>query len=71
MRLCEIGALSGPSRHNHSTNARVLFWLMQISASACAPPIARVILYVKNIPKVAAFYQQVFGMVRIEGKSDG
>ena len=44
---------------------------MQKPASACAPPIARVILYVKNIPKVAAFYQQIFGMVRIEGKSDG
>ena len=44
---------------------------MQNSASACAPPIARVILYVKNIPKVAAFYQQIFGMTRLEGKSDG
>ena len=44
---------------------------MQTSAPAVAPPIARVILYVKNIPKVAAFYQQIFGMTRLEGKSDG
>ena len=49
----------------------MLFLLMQTSASAIEPPIARVILYVKNIPKVAAFYQQIFGMTRVEGKSDG
>ncbi len=27
------------------------------------PPIVRIILYVRDIPKVAAFYQQHFGMV--------
>lgn len=49
----------------------MLFLLMQNPTSACAPPIARIILYVKNIPKVAAFYQQIFGMTRIERTRDG
>ena len=44
---------------------------MQNPTSPCSPPIARVILYVKNIPKVADFYQRIFGMTRVEGKSDG
>jgi|ERR1700722_2125680 len=36
-----------------------------------SPPIARVILYVRNIPKVAAFYQQVFAMRPVPGGTDG
>jgi predicted enzyme related to lactoylglutathione lyase len=32
-----------------------------------SPPIARVILYVRNLPKVAAFYQQVFAMHPLPG----
>jgi predicted enzyme related to lactoylglutathione lyase len=35
--------------------------------SATVPRITRVILYVKNIPKVAAFYQQFFGMRPLPG----
>lgn len=50
---------------------RVLFWHMQNSALAWAPSIARVILYVRDIPKVAAFYEQFFGMTRAEGASAG
>ena len=30
------------------------------------PSISRVILYVKDIPKVAAFYETFFGMKRLE-----
>jgi predicted enzyme related to lactoylglutathione lyase len=44
---------------------------MRNSEFASAPPIARVILYVKDIPKVAAFYERFFGMIRMEGSSDG
>jgi len=35
-----------------------------------APPIARIILYVRDIPKVAAFYEKFFNMVRLPGASD-
>ncbi len=35
------------------------------------PPIARIILYVKDIPKVAAFYQRHFGMVPLAGQTAG
>ena len=33
--------------------------------------ISRVILYVKQIPKVAAFYERFFGMQRLPGATDG
>jgi predicted enzyme related to lactoylglutathione lyase len=36
-----------------------------------APPITRVILYVRNIPKVAAFYQRFFGMTPLPGATQG
>ena len=35
------------------------------------PRITRIILYVKNIPRVAAFYQQFFNMTPLPGASDG
>jgi len=35
------------------------------------PPITRIILYVKDIPKVAAFYRQFFGMRPLAGASEG
>ena len=35
------------------------------------PRIARVILYVKDIPKVAAFYERHFGMSALPGSTDG
>ena len=35
------------------------------------PPITRIILYVKDIPKVAAFYQQFFGMRPLPGATEG
>jgi|HubBroStandDraft_6_1064221.scaffolds.fasta_scaffold01663_12 predicted enzyme related to lactoylglutathione lyase len=38
---------------------------------ASAPPIIRVILYVKDIPRVAAFYERFFGMRPIPGATDG
>jgi len=41
------------------------------SVMADSPPIARVILYVKDIPKVAAFYQKFFGMHPLPGATDG
>jgi predicted enzyme related to lactoylglutathione lyase len=34
------------------------------------PPIARVILYVKDVPKVAAFYERFFGMLPLSGGTD-
>ncbi len=34
-------------------------------------PIARVILYVKDIPKVAAFYQRFFGLEPLPGATEG
>lgn len=36
-----------------------------------SPQIARVILYVRDIPKVAAFYQRFFGMRPLPGATDG
>jgi predicted enzyme related to lactoylglutathione lyase len=36
-----------------------------------SPPVARIILYVKNIPKVAAFYEKHFGLVPRPGASAG
>jgi len=41
------------------------------SHSAITPPINCVILYVKDIPKVAAFYEKFFGMTRLPGATDG
>jgi predicted enzyme related to lactoylglutathione lyase len=35
------------------------------------PPVARVILYVKDIPKVAAFYDRFFGMQSLTGPTVG
>ena len=34
-------------------------------------PIARIILYVRDIEKVAAFYQKHFGLKRLPGAEDG
>lgn len=36
-----------------------------------APKIARVILYVRDIPKVASFYERFFGMRPLPGATDG
>jgi catechol 2,3-dioxygenase-like lactoylglutathione lyase family enzyme len=36
-----------------------------------APQITRVILYVKDVPRVAAFYQRFFGMRPLPGAKDG
>jgi predicted enzyme related to lactoylglutathione lyase len=36
-----------------------------------APPIVRVILYVKDIPKVAGFYQRHFGMKPLPSRDEG
>jgi catechol 2,3-dioxygenase-like lactoylglutathione lyase family enzyme len=44
---------------------------MQTSSPEIAPPIARVILYVRDIPKVAAFYQRYFGLVPQPGATSG
>ncbi len=44
---------------------------MKNSSADCAPTIARVILYVKDISKVAAFYERFFGMIAAEGSTDG
>jgi hypothetical protein len=35
------------------------------------PPIARVILYVRDIPTVAAFYERFFNMKPMPGATDG
>ena len=35
------------------------------------PPITRIILYVKDIPKLAAFYQQYFGLRPLPGAMEG
>ena len=35
------------------------------------PPLVRVILSVKDIPRVAAFYQRFFGMRPLPGSTDG
>ena len=34
------------------------------------PPIARIILYVKDIPKVSAFYERFFSMIPLAGATD-
>jgi predicted enzyme related to lactoylglutathione lyase len=44
---------------------------MQTPSPEIAPPIARVILYVRDIPKVAAFYQRYFGLVPQPGATSG
>jgi predicted enzyme related to lactoylglutathione lyase len=36
-----------------------------------APPIARIILYVRDIPAVAVFYQSLFGMTPLPGAPQG
>jgi predicted enzyme related to lactoylglutathione lyase len=36
-----------------------------------SPPIIRIILYVKNIPKVAAFYGKHFGFTPLPGATTG
>ena len=36
-----------------------------------SPSIARIILYVKDIPKVAAFYERHFGMIPLAGQTAG
>lgn len=36
-----------------------------------SPPITRIILYVKNIPKVAVFYEKYFGLSPLPGASTG
>jgi predicted enzyme related to lactoylglutathione lyase len=41
------------------------------SRAATVPPVVRVILYVKDIPKVAAFYQRFFEMHALPGATDG
>ena len=35
------------------------------------PPIARIILYVKDIPKVGAFYERFFNMIPMAGATEG
>jgi catechol 2,3-dioxygenase-like lactoylglutathione lyase family enzyme len=42
-----------------------------IESSALSPSVSRVILYVKNIEKVAAFYEEIFGMRRIPSRGTG
>ena len=37
----------------------------------CAPPIARIILYVRDIPRVAAFYQKHFAFEPLPGTEPG
>jgi catechol 2,3-dioxygenase-like lactoylglutathione lyase family enzyme len=44
---------------------------MENSSEVRSPQITRVILYVRNIPKVAAFYQRVFGMRPLPGAAEG
>jgi len=39
--------------------------------SVAAPQITRVILYVKDIPKVAAFYERHFGLRALPGATEG
>jgi catechol 2,3-dioxygenase-like lactoylglutathione lyase family enzyme len=36
-----------------------------------SPQIARVILYVRDIPRVSAFYERFFGMYPLPGATDG
>jgi predicted enzyme related to lactoylglutathione lyase len=35
----------------------------RMAGQKCAPPISRLILYVRDLPKVAAFYEKYFGLV--------
>ena len=44
---------------------------MEAPSAEIAPPIARIILYVRDIPKVAAFYQLHFGLVPQPGATPG
>jgi catechol 2,3-dioxygenase-like lactoylglutathione lyase family enzyme len=44
---------------------------MEKTAVVTTPHVARVILYVRDIPKVAAFYQRFFDMRPLPGGSDG
>ena len=39
--------------------------------SATAPPVARIILYVRDIPATAAFYQRHFGLRPLPGATEG
>ena len=39
--------------------------------SVSAPRIARIILYVKNIPRVADFYERFFNMRMLPGATNG
>jgi len=41
------------------------------SGPMTAPPIARIILYVRDIPAVATFYQRLFGMIPLPGATAG
>ena len=41
------------------------------NAPVSSPSIARVILYVKDVAKVAAFYERYFGMRPLPGAEDG
>ena len=41
------------------------------SPSPSAPPVSCVVLYVKDIPKVAAFYERCFGMTPLPGATKG
>jgi len=43
----------------------------EVSSPEIARPIARVILYVRDIPKVAAFYQRHFGLIPQPGATPG
>jgi predicted enzyme related to lactoylglutathione lyase len=36
-----------------------------------SPPIARIVLYVRDIPKVAAFYERFFNLRPLPGATDG
>ena len=42
-----------------------------IDALLPSPPISRVILYVKDIKKVASFYEMFFGMRRVDSEEPG
>jgi predicted enzyme related to lactoylglutathione lyase len=44
---------------------------MESPSREIAPPIVRVILYVRDIPKVAAFYQRLFGLIPQPGATPG
>lgn len=49
----------------------LLGWYIPDMATAdSAPPINRIIAYVKDVPKVAAFYERHFGMLPLPGGTD-